>query len=33
MSNIDLASSSDTEILATEVTYLKMLLASVLKTR
>ncbi|WP_422630906.1 DUF2594 family protein [Photorhabdus tasmaniensis] len=27
MSNIDLASSSDTEILATEVTYLKMLLA------
>ncbi|WP_350304212.1 DUF2594 family protein [Photorhabdus viridis] len=32
MGNIDLASSSDIEILATEVTCLKMLLASVLKT-
>ncbi|KER01001.1 DUF2594 family protein [Photorhabdus temperata] len=32
MGNIDLASSSDTEILATEVACLKMLLASALKT-
>ncbi|TDB44088.1 DUF2594 family protein [Photorhabdus khanii] len=32
MSKIDLTSSSDTEVLATEVTCLKMLLALVLKT-
>ncbi|WP_445493726.1 DUF2594 family protein [Photorhabdus sp. SF281] len=32
MSKIDLASSFDTQILATEVTCLKMLLASIFKT-